>query len=90
MNDESGPMAARQIPGCPSGEGGQGAAPAPEGAPAAPKPPPGSTRKPRADAQRNREKLLAAAAAIFAQGGPEASLEAVARRANGCGGSALT
>ncbi|MAS43164.1 MAG: TetR family transcriptional regulator [Rhodobacteraceae bacterium] len=40
-----------------------------------------SARKPRADSLRNREKLLVAASAVFAQGGPEASLEAVARRA---------
>ena len=39
------------------------------------------TRKPRADALRNRERLLAAAKAVFSAGGPEASLEAVARRA---------
>ncbi|WAJ28773.1 TetR/AcrR family transcriptional regulator [Antarcticirhabdus aurantiaca] len=40
-----------------------------------------ATRKPRADSLRNRERLLAAAAEIFRAGGPEASLEAVARRA---------
>jgi AcrR family transcriptional regulator len=38
-------------------------------------------RKPRADAIRNRERVLEAAKAVFTQGGPEASLEAVARRA---------
>src|SRR5580658_5341255 len=38
-------------------------------------------RKPRADALRNRERLLETAADIFAAGGPDASLEAVARRA---------
>ena len=38
-------------------------------------------RKPRADAQRNRERLLKAATAVFSAGGAEASLEAVARRA---------
>jgi AcrR family transcriptional regulator len=38
-------------------------------------------RKPRADAIRNRERVLEAAKAVFNQGGPEASLEAVARRA---------
>jgi AcrR family transcriptional regulator len=38
-------------------------------------------RKPRADAIRNRERVLEAAKAAFSQGGPEASLEAVARRA---------
>jgi AcrR family transcriptional regulator len=37
------------------------------------------TRKPRADAVRNRERVLEAAKAVFSQGGPEASLEAVAR-----------
>src|SRR5205809_7307518 len=38
-------------------------------------------RKPRADAVRNRERLLEAASAVFSAGGPDASLEAVARRA---------
>jgi len=38
-------------------------------------------RKPRADATRNRERVLASAKAVFSQGGPEASLEAVARHA---------
>jgi len=38
-------------------------------------------RKPRADAQRNRERLIDAAKAAFAQTGPDASLEEVARRA---------
>ena len=38
-------------------------------------------RKPRSDAQRNRERLVAAAKEILGQGGPEASLDAVARRA---------
>jgi AcrR family transcriptional regulator len=38
-------------------------------------------RSPRADAARNRERLLGAAKAVFSAGGPEASLEAVARRA---------
>jgi AcrR family transcriptional regulator len=40
-----------------------------------------STRKPRADAVRNRERVLEAAKAVFSAGGPEASLEAVARTA---------
>src|ERR1700739_640894 len=40
-------------------------------------------RKPRADAIRNRERVLEAAKAVFSQGGPEASLEAVARGAGG-------
>jgi AcrR family transcriptional regulator len=38
-------------------------------------------RQPRADAVRNRERVLEAAKAVFSAGGPEASLEAVARRA---------
>jgi AcrR family transcriptional regulator len=38
-------------------------------------------RRPRADAIRNRERVLEAAKAVFSQGGPEASLETVARRA---------
>jgi AcrR family transcriptional regulator len=40
-----------------------------------------SCRAPRADAARNRERLLAAAKAVFSAGGRDASLEAVARRA---------
>jgi AcrR family transcriptional regulator len=43
---------------------------------------PGAPRKPRADAQRNREGLLEAAKAAFAEVGPEASLEEIARRAD--------
>jgi len=39
------------------------------------------TRKPRADAVRNRERVLEAAKAVFSAGGAEASLEAVARAA---------
>ncbi|MCF3932000.1 TetR/AcrR family transcriptional regulator [Acuticoccus sp. M5D2P5] len=38
-------------------------------------------RKPRADSIRNRKRLLAAAAEVFSVGGPDASLEAVARTA---------
>jgi AcrR family transcriptional regulator len=38
-------------------------------------------RKTRADAIRNRERVLEAAKAVFSQGGLEASLETVARRA---------
>src|SRR5215471_3790455 len=38
-------------------------------------------RKVRADALRNRERLLEAAKLVFSTGGAEASLEAVARRA---------
>src|ERR1700733_373298 len=40
-----------------------------------------TTRKPRADAVRNRERVLEAAEAVFSAGGAEASLEAVARAA---------
>src|ERR1700753_2622235 len=40
-----------------------------------------SPRKPRADAVRNRERVLEAAKAVFSAGGPDASLEAVAKRA---------
>jgi AcrR family transcriptional regulator len=42
---------------------------------------PDATRKPRADAQRNRDGLLVAAKAAFAEAGPEASLDEIARRA---------
>ena len=38
-------------------------------------------RKPRADSVRNRERVLIAAKAVFAAGGPAGSLEAVARQA---------
>src|ERR1700753_3345013 len=38
-------------------------------------------RRPRADAVRNRERVLEAAKAMFSAGGPDASLEAVAKRA---------
>jgi AcrR family transcriptional regulator len=38
-------------------------------------------RRERADARRNRERVLAAAQAVFAEQGPEASLEEIARRA---------
>ena len=40
-----------------------------------------ANRKPRADSLRNRALLLAAARDVFSAGGPEASLEAVARTA---------
>ena len=40
-----------------------------------------ATRKPRLDAVRNRERVLEAAKTVFSAGGPEASLEAVARTA---------
>ncbi|MFK4489380.1 TetR/AcrR family transcriptional regulator [Bradyrhizobium sp. USDA 336] len=39
------------------------------------------TRKPRADAVRNRERVLEAAKLVFSAGGSEASMEAVAKRA---------
>jgi AcrR family transcriptional regulator len=38
-------------------------------------------RKPRADAVRNRERVLEAAKAVFSEGGAESGLDAVARRA---------
>jgi AcrR family transcriptional regulator len=41
-----------------------------------------TTRRPRADAVRNRERVIEAAKAVFSAGGPDASLEAVARRAD--------
>jgi AcrR family transcriptional regulator len=40
-----------------------------------------TVRRPRADAVRNRERVLAAAKAVFSAGGPDASLEAVAKKA---------
>jgi AcrR family transcriptional regulator len=40
-----------------------------------------TTRRPRTDAVRNHERVLEAAQAVFNAGGPDASLEAVARRA---------
>ena len=44
-------------------------------------PPDQPLRKPRADAIRNRERVLEAAKVVFSAGGPDASLEAVARQA---------
>jgi AcrR family transcriptional regulator len=41
----------------------------------------GKGRRPRADAARNRERVLAAAKVVFSTGGPKASLEEVARQA---------
>jgi AcrR family transcriptional regulator len=38
-------------------------------------------RKPRSDAVRNRDRVLESAKAVFSAGGPDASLEAVAKRA---------
>lgn len=52
--------------------------------PAAADPPPGqgqSQRPRRADAQRNRERLLAAASAVFGERGANAPLDEIARRA---------
>jgi AcrR family transcriptional regulator len=40
-----------------------------------------AARKPRADAVRNRERVLEAAKVVFSAGGPDASLEAVAQTA---------
>jgi AcrR family transcriptional regulator len=40
-----------------------------------------AARRPRADAVRNRERVLEAAKTVFSAGGKEASLEAVARQA---------
>ena len=40
-----------------------------------------SRRKPRVDSIRNRERLIEAATEIFSAGGPQASLEAVAKKA---------
>ncbi|TPG44844.1 TetR/AcrR family transcriptional regulator [Roseomonas nepalensis] len=42
---------------------------------------PDRPRRPRADAVRNRERVLEAAKAVFSEGGTETGLEAVARRA---------
>src|SRR5437868_2401711 len=41
----------------------------------------GKTRKPRADSQRNRDQLLAAAKAAFTESGADVALEAIARKA---------
>src|SRR5277367_2066891 len=40
-----------------------------------------TTRQPRTDAVRNRVRVLEAAKVVFSAGGPDASLEAVAKRA---------
>ena len=40
-----------------------------------------AAKRPRADAIRNRERVLEAAKVVFSAGGPDASLEAVARHA---------
>ena len=47
-----------------------------------PSPPPPAARKPRADAQRNRERILEVARLAFTQHGAEASLDSIARRAD--------
>jgi AcrR family transcriptional regulator len=44
-------------------------------------PPPPPARKPRADAQRNRERILAVAKAAFTEHGAEATLDDIARQA---------
>ena len=44
-------------------------------------PPVPVARRPRADAQRNRERILQVAREAFAQHGPEAALDDIARRA---------
>ena len=46
-----------------------------------PEPPPPS-RKPRADAERNRERILEAAKQVFTRDGAAASLDEIAREAN--------
>jgi len=43
--------------------------------------PPSPTRKPRADAQRNRERILEVARLAFTQHGAEAALDDIARKA---------
>jgi len=43
--------------------------------------PPTTTRRPRVDAQRNRERLLEVAREAFKQHGPEATMDEIARRA---------
>ncbi len=45
-------------------------------------PPPPPARKPRADAQRNRERILAIARLAFARHGAAATLDDIARRAH--------
>lgn len=49
--------------------------------PKKPPPPPPPTRKPRADAQRNRERILAVAKAAFSERGAQASFDDIARQA---------
>ena len=56
-------------------------APAPQLSAAAAEVQPVAGRKPRADSQRNRERLIAAAKAAFAQSGADVALDEIARRA---------
>lgn len=49
--------------------------------PKKPLPPPPPTRKPRADAQRNRERILEVAKAAFTERGAEATFDDIARQA---------
>ena len=50
--------------------------------PQQPPEPPATTRKPRADAQRNRERILQVAKEVFARDGAAASLDEIARQAD--------
>jgi AcrR family transcriptional regulator len=50
--------------------------------------PPPPTRKPRADAERNRERILEAAKDVFTRDGAAASLDEIARR-SGIGNATL-
>ncbi|MFI6795906.1 TetR/AcrR family transcriptional regulator [Streptosporangium canum] len=52
------------------------------GVPGTARPSPPGARRPRADAQRNRARILAAAEAVFAEKGPSASTDEVAARAD--------
>ncbi|MBA0050678.1 TetR/AcrR family transcriptional regulator [Streptomyces sp. AJS327] len=54
---------------------------APPAPPSPPPPPAPRARRRRADAQRNRERLLTEADAVFQEQGTQASLERIARRA---------
>jgi len=51
-------------------------------------PPPSPVRKPRADATRNRERILEVAKEVFSQDGAAASLDEIARR-SGIGNATL-
>jgi AcrR family transcriptional regulator len=50
--------------------------------------PPPPTRKPRADAERNRERILEVAKEVFTRDGAAASLDDIARR-SGIGNATL-